>query len=209
MERDEYMSWDRFEYDEIAKCRCGKGKIVRHMYEEEDDWNRSRGGCTGEEIQCPECSKRYRIEHLMNYKHDGIIEYDRVFLVPQNMNFPQPISERSFYSPHIEEEIVASFPLDDIKASANDMIVNRYTTRLRLSVSKQIVSVYYKRFKRKDLSLIVPILNKIITNYDSFEWTVDKITEYRQKEKEAILENNKAIELAISNSFELNFSRGR
>ena len=62
---------------------------------------------------------------------------------------------------------------------------------------------------RKDLSLIVPILNKIITNYDSFEWTVDKITEYRQKEKEAILENNKAIELAISNSFELNFSRGR
>ena len=85
-------------------------------------------------------------------------------------------------------------------------IVNRYTTRLRLSVSKQIVSVYYKRFKRKDLSLIVPILNKIITNYDSFEWTFDKIAEFRQKEKEAILENNKAIKLAISNAFELNFS---
>ena len=125
------------------------------------------------------------------------------------MSFPQPISERSFYSPHIEEEIVASFPLDDIKAAANDMIVNRYTTRLRLSVSKQIVSVYYKRFKRKDLSLIVPILNKIITNYDSFEWTFDKIAEFRQKEKEAILENNKAIKLAISNAFELNFSLGR
>lgn len=111
--------------------------------------------------------------HPMNYKHDGIIEYDRVFLVPLNMSFPQPISERSFYSPHIEEEIVASFPLDDIKASANEMIVNRYTTRLQSSVSKHIVSIYYKRFKRKDLSLIVPILNKIITNYDSFEWTFE------------------------------------
>ena len=51
------MSWDRYEYDEQSSCACGKGIVIKHCYREDDDWNRSREGCTGIDIQCPECKK--------------------------------------------------------------------------------------------------------------------------------------------------------
>ncbi len=163
------MSWDRFVYDEFSKCKCGLGSVVRHMYEEDDDWNRSRGGCTGEEILCDECRKHYRIVHLQNYRHDGIIEYERIFLAPKNLHFPQPITERSFYFSHIEEEIVANYSFQDIRSAFDDMVANKYTTRLQLSVSRAIVSLYYRRHKKKSLSLVSAMLNQIIKKYDDYE----------------------------------------
>lgn len=207
------MSWDRIEYDEFAKCKCGKGKVIRHMYREEDDWNRTREECTSEKIDCPECSSKYHIEHHIRYyfcmpwDEDGIS--DRVFLVPNGIKIPAVKTERSFSFHELDKDIVASIAISEIKVAINDMKENRYTTRLKLDSSKAIVSLYQKRCKKKSLNLIVPFLEEIIQNYDNYEWTLEKIEAYRKIERESIAENKKEIEQAIDLSFELVFGRDR
>ena len=84
---------------------------------------------------------------------------------------------------------------------------NRFTTRLELEDSKSIVDMYYRRYKKKNLQLIIPFLEKIIHNYDKYEWIPEKIEEYRVKEKKEIEENHAVIERVISQSFELHFGR--
>ena len=79
------MSWDRIEYQEAASCACGKGRVIRTAYQEDDDWNRFRSGSFGEEIECSDCSKKYHIEHLIRhffqYKWDGDGISDTTYLV--------------------------------------------------------------------------------------------------------------------------------
>lgn len=36
------MSLERTDYDEQSPCACGKGKIIKHSYYEDDDWGRNR-----------------------------------------------------------------------------------------------------------------------------------------------------------------------
>lgn len=207
------MSWDRIEYDEFAKCKCGKGKVIRHMYREDDDWNRTREGCISEKLDCPECSRKYHIEHYiqhyscMSWDGDGIS--DRVFLVPNGINIPAAKTERSFSFHEFDKDIVASIAISDIKAAIIDMKENRYTTKLKLGSSKVIVSLYQKRYKKKSLNLILPFLEKIVQNYDNYEWTLEKIEAYRKIERESIAENKKEIEQAIGLSYELVFRKDR
>lgn len=201
------MSWDKFNYDETAICACGKGKVIRHMQQRDSDWNQSETYCLSEELLCYECQKKYHITHLCNYKHDGVIEYERIFLVPNGVNIPSVKTERSFYFSEIDKEIASKFSLFDIKSVMQDMTYNKYTTKLKLENSHSIVRLYFKRFKKKSLNLILPILDKIIQNYDSYEWTIEKIEEYSKIEREEIEKNNKAIEEAINQSFELDFKR--
>lgn len=205
------MSWDKFNYDETAICACGKGNVVRHMEQRDDDWNRSETICLSEELVCTNCKTKYHIEHLINHflclpwKGDGIS--DRAFLVPNGMKIPSVKVERNFSFSEIDKEIVAKISLSEIKESINDMVANKYTTRLQLSSSRLIVNLYQGQYKKKSLNLIVPILRKIVQNYDSYEWTPEKIEEYRKVEQEEIEKNNKAIEETINQSFELDFSR--
>ena len=205
------MSWDSFEYDLSARCACGKGKVIRHILQRDDDWNRSETQCLGEKIHCADCAKKYHIEHLirhylcMPWDGDGIS--DRAFLVPNGICIPKYKEKRNFIFSRIDEQIAAQISLTDIKASINDMQTNKYTTRLELGSSQEIVLLYYRRYKKKSLSMIIPVLENIIQNYDKYEWTPEKIAEYRIKEGKELSKNDKAIDEAISKSFELNFRR--
>ena len=207
------MSWDKIEYDEFAECKCGKGKVIRRICRQDDDWNRTREECIGEKIDCPECSIKYHIEHhirhysCMPWDGDGIS--DRVFLVPNGIKIPDVKTERCFSFHKLDETIVANIDITDIKAAINDMKENRYTTRLKLCSSKEIVRLYQKRYKKKCLNLIVPFLEKIVQNYNNYEWTLESIEEYRKTERKSIAENKKEIEQAIGLSFELVFGRNR
>ena len=87
------------------------------------------------------------------------------------------------------------------------MQTNKYTTRLELGSSREIVLLYQRRYKKKSLKMIIPVLETIIQNYDKYEWTPETITEYRTTEEKDLSKNNKAIDEAISKSFELNFRR--
>ena len=205
------MSWDIIEYDEFSNCACGKGKVVRHMQQRDDDWNRSETRCLGEEIHCADCAKKYHIEHhirhylCMPWKGDGIS--DRAFLVPNGISIPSYVGIRSFNFSEIDKKIASIYTLEEINASLNDMQTNKYTTRLQLKSSCEIVDLYYHRYKKKSLNLIKPVLETIIQNYDKYEWTPETITEYRTTEEKDLSKNNKAIDEAISKSFELNFRR--
>ncbi len=61
------MSWDTINYDEASICACGKGYVIRHMQQRDDDWNRSETSCLGEELSCPNCKTKYHIEHYIRY----------------------------------------------------------------------------------------------------------------------------------------------
>ncbi len=206
------MSWDTIHYDLFAKCACGKGKVIRHIERRDDDWNRSETYCIGEEIECSDCCNKYHIEHVIHHyycppwKGDGIS--DRAFLVPNEIKMPPRKNEHYFVFSDIDEEIVASLSLEDIKASIDDMKTNKYTTRLQLESSERIVDLYQGRYRKRNLKLITPILEDIIQNYNKYEWTHDKMIEYRHKEKEEIENNKKEIERVIEQSFELEFRRG-
>ena len=205
------MSWDSFEYDLSAKCACGNGIVIRHILQRDDDWNRSETRCLGEEIHCADCAKKYHIEHLirhyfcMPWDGDGIS--DRAFLVPNGIHIPKYKEKRIFSFSRIDEQIAADVPLKDIKASINDMQTNKYTTRLELGSSREIVLLYQRRYKKKSLKMIIPVLETIIQNYDKYEWTPETITEYRITEEKELSKNNKEIAEAISKSFELDFRR--
>ncbi len=127
--------------------------------------------------------------------------------MPNGIKIPSIKSERRFSFSEIDKEIAANISLSEIKESMNDMTANKYTTRLQLSSSHSIVEIYQKRYKKKSLNLIIPILKEIVHNYDSYEWTPEKIEEYREVERKDIEENKKAIEDALNQSFELDFKR--
>lgn len=204
------MSWDRTEYKEIAPCACGKGMIVRLAYTEDDDWNRSRSGIVGEKIECENCCAQYHIEHVRRCcpcpKWDGDGVVDKAYLVPNSTNIPAKISEKRFdFS--IDEQIASTFSYEEIRAARADMIKNRYSTRLELKSSREIVSIYEKRYKKKKLVPIVDMLSSIEQRYDGYEWTAEKLIAYREKEKEVIRANEQEIATAIARSILLEFRR--
>lgn len=202
------MSWDRWEYTEYATCACGKGQVVRKAYREDDDWNRSRSGIISEAIQCPKCEKEYHIEHYVKYtlspkwEDDGII--DKTYLIPNKMTLSHNVRTKEFNF-SLDEEIVAIFSLNDIENAKNDMVKNKFSTRLELSCSAHIVAMYYGRYKKKSLPPIVELLSKIEKNYSQYKWHYKKYCEYRTKEQTEIKENEKIIQDVIHHSILLNF----
>ena len=129
------MSWDRIEYDEFAKCKCGKGKVIRHMYRVDDDWNRTREGCIIEKLDCPECSRKYHIEHYihhyscMPWDGDGIS--DRVFLVPNGINNLIILSRRVNMASRKER-------LNGTKNQAGDATAPSHSQKARCSLRSRI-----------------------------------------------------------------------
>lgn len=203
------MSWDIINYDQTAQCACGKGKVVRHIEQRDDDWNRSETNCLGEEILCPECKERYHIEHVIRYYFcypwDGDGVSDRSFLVRNGITIPTVKTKTEFYFNKIDEDIVATFSLTEIKEALADMKTNKFTTKLQLSHSYSIVHMYYKRYKKKSLNLIVPILEQVILKYNNYKWTPTTIKSFCDAENKEIKKNDKEIEKVIAQSFELDF----
>lgn len=205
------MSWDRYEFDEIAKCACGKGHIIKHCWREDDDWNRSRAGVSGYNIECPECKMKYHIQSItrhsfcLSWKGDGF--YTVEYLTPKEIIIPKPIYKSYIQTGTINEEIASLFTIDALKSVIEDMVQHKYSTKVQTDNSKTIVYIFNKRVHTRSLSKIIPILQEIIQKYDSYKWHPDTVSEFRQQEDCKINENEKLIANAIAESFELHFTR--
>ena len=204
------MSWDRIEYTEYAVCACGKGKVVRHAYSESDDWNRSRDGIISESILCTACKENFHIEHYVKYvfclpwKGDGRI--DRTYLVPNGLSIPQELSQTNFQF-KLDEQIVATYSLEEIANAKADMLQNKYSTRLKQKSSKEIVELFFKKYKKKSLSPIIHLLNDIEAHYQKYRWTPQRLSEFKLQETIKIQENEASISNVLNQSFELDFKR--
>lgn len=207
------MSWDRHNYDEQSKCACGNGKIIKHCWQADDDWNRSETGIYSIDFSCSNCDKNYHLEKIDRYswcppwKGDG--HSTRYYLVPNGIKMPNVIERKSDYDffNTFEEQIACQFTFQDIQAVVNDMKESKYSTRVKLDNSNRIISLFSKAKKTKALNKIVPSLEAILSNYDSYEWTFEKIKKYREDEEEMISKNEKKIAHVISKSYELDFQR--
>ena len=126
-------------------------------------------------------------------------------MVPNEINMPDVIEGKVFFFQRIDEEIVSRLSLDDINASINDMINNKYSTRVKLESSRLIINEFQWRYKRRSLNIIIPFLEELYQNYNNYEWTFERVEKYKEKEKTIIAENEKTINEAIPKSFELHF----
>lgn len=204
------MSWDRLEYIETSTCACGKGQVISHSYRDDDDWNRTIYG-RSIEIDCSECKGKYHIESFKrqnmcpSWVGNGISK--RLYLVPNGFSIPPVISAKSFSFSKIDEEIVSKIPKDKIITALDDMITSRYTTRLQSEYSRQIVMIFQKKLKKRNLNLIINVLNEILDNYDAYEYTYERIAQFRANERHVIEINEKKIEEILKISYEIRFER--
>lgn len=153
-----------------AKCACGEG-YVEHSYDlYGDDWNRYENRNERTEIVCPFCKVAYHLEG--NY------------LVPNGLTLKDYHPEHKFNF-EFDEWLVATFSKEDLSEVLQDMKINKFSTRLSLSNSKYVVS----QFGSRKLANIIPIIEKCITNYDSFTWTKARI----EKLKEIQYETNRLL----------------
>ena len=203
------MGWDRIEYDKHSNCACGKGQVIKRCWQENDDWNRSCIGVLGYEIECSECRLKYNVGSITrrntcpSWKGEGDCTFE--YLVPKDMVLPNVITPISIQTYTVDAEIVSKFTKDAISEVIDDMLANRYSTRLKLPESKQIVSICNKRMKTKSINKIVPFLRRLLVEYDSFEWNPASVLAFRKKEQIIIENNEKRIVEVISKSYRLEF----
>lgn len=207
------MSWEVIsDNKEKAVCACGKGFAVRNVCKRADDWNRFDERIYGEGIECPECAKKYHIEHVvkhyncMRWDGDGIV--DTTYLVPNNMTLKiQTEPERLPYENTIRfnDRAVALYSKDELIAARNDMEVSKFSTRLTLAASRDLVSMYNREKKSKKLANVMDAIDYCVENYDSFEWTYPKIKAFREKEAGILEENKDRLAQALAVSLRLEF----
>lgn len=203
------MGWDRYNFDEQSSCACGKGKVIKHCYCEDDDRNRSRTGRTGVDIECPDCKLKYHYDSIIRHRYcpswkgDGF--YTHEYLVPIGLDIPKVIEERSYFGYNIDEKIVCSVTKSELQDIIKDMKENRYSTRVKMIQSKAIICICEKRLCTKSLNKIIPILQEIYNSYEQYQWNPDTIAKYKQQELEKIKKNEENIADVISKSYELDF----
>ena len=84
---------------------------------------------------------------------------------------------------------------------------SKYSTRVRLDDSRAIIALVYKRKRMKSLNRIIPILQDVVSRYDSYKWNPVTVAQFKADETKAILENENKINEVIEKSFELHFCR--
>jgi len=205
------MSYERMREDiQQSKCACGNGLVVRTYYSEMDDWNRTRDGYEKEEIKCDACKAKYHIESTSKtyscprWKGSGI--FTDYFLVPNGKTLHLKCKTTRNFNYCFKNNCVSDYTLDALKAVTSDMKVNKYSTRLSLADSKEIVRNYQRFYRKKSLPAIIEILQECIENYDSFEWTYDKTQEYNKKLQKELNENDKIISDTLADSYPLEFN---
>ena len=87
----------------------------------------------------------------------------------------------------------------------DDMQRNKYSTRIEKKESKDIVYIYKRYYKKQALPAIVSMLKECVANYNSYEWTYDKVKKYREKQRKEQEDNEKYIAEVKKKSFLLDF----
>lgn len=210
MEVGEYvMPYDRM-YDrlEVAKCACGCGRVVRHSYKDMNDWNQCRYGCYGETIECVNCEAIYHVEHYIQHfivpRWVGNGVSDTPYLVPNGLTLQHDVRKRRFGFTLLQE-VISTYSKCEIESMIDDMRVNKYSTRVSLSISRDVVNRYYRWFKKRNLQDVIVFLQDCLHDYDVQEWTAEKMRDFKRAESQRIAENKRLISDVISKSFELVF----
>lgn len=130
------------------------------------------------------------------------------YLVPNGLTFkiqtkPKELPFEQYLD--FEGRIVAQFPKDMLLAIIEDMETNKYSTRLKLKESQDVVSLYYRAYKSKSLPNIISNIKTCIDSYDTYEWTFDKVKAFREKEYIIIQYNKEKLNYILSESFKPNF----
>ena len=203
------MSWDKYEYLKKYKCPCGNGVVELHFERLDDDWNRTEIHYEGAKILCHVCKNKYHVEALTRYYscpswiRDG--HSTSYYMISNGMKIPKVITKKSdfAYFNNLKEEIINKVTKQDLIDVIADMEKNRYSTRIDLANSKQIVRIFYKQEKHKSLKTILPVLQELLSTYDEYKWNPETIASDRKNEKHMIEENEKHISDVLSKSYEL------
>lgn len=124
------------------------------------------------------------IRHFFQYKWDGDGTSDTTYLVENgySLNHKTKVENLPIYG--LEESFVASFTKEELLKSLEEMQSVKYSTELQLPSSKQIVALYFKRYKKRSLPGIIDYLQACREKYDSFKWNPDTVKKYYEKEKQ-------------------------
>ena len=142
------MSYDRIRKElQTATCACGKGTVTRLYYYEMNDWNQTREGYTDEEIHCEDCRVKYHIDCNTTYftqpKWKGDGQRTDYYLVPNGLTTHHR-ADTMHFNFTIDEWCAAAFPEAELKDALEDMVTNKYSTRLTTEAAKEIVEHYYR-----------------------------------------------------------------
>ena len=163
-----------------------------------------------EEICCDNCKTKFHIEHYVQThfnSKEGYVTYKKIYLVPNGKTIHLNISPKDFHF-RVDEEIVSRYSLDEIIQAKTDMQQNKFSTRLQLDISKNIVSLYYNYHRKKRLGNIINMLQSIEDNYNQYKWTPSTLKQFRNQEKIEIEKNSKQIESVLNQSYEVKFKGG-
>lgn len=119
------MNWDRYTYDKYSSWACGKGLVIQHCWQEDDDWNRSNSGYTGIDIDCTVCASKYHIQtvtrHYQCHSWEGNGVSKTFYLVPNGERIPSVISRKYDFAETYDEIIVSKFTKQEIQDVILDM----------------------------------------------------------------------------------------
>lgn len=174
------MSWDEMRTDiRYFHCGCNNGRVTETTITEENDWNQYRG-FTKYSIDCPSCAQKYHLEG----------EY----LVPNGLTIsiklsptPKPYEMNAGF----KINVLGRYTPDEILEVINDMKEAKNNSKLKLARSKDVSRLFYRAYKRKRLSTIIPALEELLLQYDSYENNHYRLLEKEKLEQEEIQKNNK------------------
>lgn len=160
-----------YELDHIRKCKCacGKGYVVQESYS--NDWNQVQ---TCERIECPECNEKFYIA-TMSFYHK-CESYLRYYLVKKGERISFGVSSGSF-----GEDIVHEFTKEELQESLEYLKTIKYSTQCQDRVSGRIIHCFKKRYNTVKLNCVRPELEKVINQYDSYQWNALKIKAEQDK----------------------------
>lgn len=160
-----------YELDRTRKCKCvcGKGYVVQESYF--DDWNQVQ---TCERIECPECNEKFYIAK-MSFCHK-CESYLRYYLVKKGERISFGVSPCSF-----GEDIVYEFTKEELQESLEYLKTIKYSTQCQDRVSRRIIHCFKKRYNTVKLNCVRPELDKVINQYDSYQWNALNIKAEQDK----------------------------
>ncbi len=162
------MSWDH-DIRKI-KCPCGKGFISQES--RSDDWGRTEHYPPS--INCPECAQKYKIETVRYfcYKWDGDgvsyyltpKDYPEYSGITESSQFPAATSNIRNYNEWFTEK----YTKEQLRSALNEFQEKKSSSKVELGISKEITKEHKRVFRTVKVSEIIPRLQQIIENYDSY-----------------------------------------
>lgn len=186
------MSWDEMRRNiRSFRCACSNGQVTETTIIKENDWNQVRE-YTECSIDCPICSQKYHLEG----------EY----LVPNGLTISlklSPSSKPYEYNSGFKINVLGRYTPEEIQEVIYDMKNAKNNSHLKLPRSKEVSQLFYRAYKRKRLSIILPELEALLLQYDQFENNHYKIIEKEKLEQQEIKNNKITYDENISKCIKL------